>query len=542
VAVALLALALAVGPAARVASGNGLSAIRGSLAESRSAPQGIDTEYADDGRPEVFGGGVLMPANSAQPGAVDPTEYVVGPGDVFLLNLTGSVTHAFTLPVGPEGTLFLPAIGSVNLAGLTLAQARTEVLHRIAAQYRGVTADFRLTQARTMQVYLTGSVRLPGPVTVEGYGRIADVLTDALLMPDASRRNIVIHRHARTPATGTDVVADLVRFRLTGDMSGNPRLRDADVIYVPAVRCSVEVRGAVPHPDTYELGSSDSLRTLIALAGDPLPSANGEGLLLRFRDSHTTDSTSFRLDDVMSGAFSPALRDGDHVFLYLQPRFHVLEQAAIEGEVRRPGAYPLVPGRTRLTDLVHAAGGFLDRANLASIRVFRGTAGSHDADPEVERLAHLSRHEMTSSEYEVLRSRITAQREAYRIDWARLQQLPELDVVMQDGDIVRVEPVVAWVRVEGEVRRPGVVTFDPSRSIADYVRLSGGFSRRAARGQVRVTRSITGQSILGRDVGALSSGDLIWVPERGEVPVWQTTQAVILVLAQVATVILAIKR
>jgi len=483
-------------------------------------------------------------STSALSGAVDPALYVVGPGDLFQLNLSGRITRSITLQVGPEGTLFLPGAGSLPVAGLTLEQARRAVIHGLAGQFRGVTVDFRLARVRLMQVYLTGEVRNPGPVAVPGYCRASDVLIDSLLTQRASRRNISIARRNASGASGsmTTLTADLERFRRTGDVTGNPLLRDGDILNVPAVGSRISIDGAVSHPLLMDYAPGDSLRTLLAMAGGPLPAAAGQGLLVRFRDATTIDSVSFEVANVLAGEYNPALRDGDRAYVYFQPRFHQMEQATIFGEVRRPGSYPLATGRTRLTDLVTLAGGFMDRADLSTIRVFRASGFGQETDPELERLAKLSRREMTSSEYEVLRARQSARREDYRVDWHRVLESRDLDIVLHDGDIVRVDPVIAAVRVDGEVRRPGVVQFVERRSVDEYIRLAGGYSDRAARGQVRVTRAVTGQTILARDVTSIAPGDLVWVPERGEVPVWQTVQSVILVLAQIATVILAIKR
>ena len=105
-----------------------------------------------------------------------------------------------------------------------------------------------------------------------------------------------------------------------------------------------------------------------------------------------------------------------------------------------------------------------------------------------------------------------------------------------------VDKAVASVRVEGEVLRPGLVRFEKGRNVNEYVRLTGGFSNRASRGQVRITRAVTGQTILARDISTLEPGDLVWVPERGETANWQNLQSILLVLAQIATVIIAVRR
>ena len=82
----------------------------------------------------------------------------------------------------------------------------------------------------------------------------------------------------------------------------------------------------------------------------------------------------------------------------------------------------------------------------------------------------------------------------------------------------------------------------PRRTVREYVSLAGGFSERAAPRKVRITRSVTGQSLRARDVQAVAPGDLIWVPERPDVTVWEHLKTLITVGAQVATLIIAVRR
>src|SRR5262249_4531712 len=109
------------------------------------------------------------------------------------------------------------------------------------------------------------------------------------------------------------------------------------------------------------------------------------------------------------------------------------------------------------------------------------------------------------------------------------------------GDVVRVDAVLASVRVEGEVKRPGLVQFEPKRQVKEYISLAGGYGERANSKGVRVTRAVTGQTIMARDVSSLAPGDLIWVPEKGESNLYQNFMTLMLVAAQIATVFIALR-
>ncbi len=468
---------------------------------------------------------------------VDPDAYVVGPGDLFQLTLSGRVTRSEYITVGPEGDLLVPGTGLLRLSGLTLTEARRKLLAWLADEFRGVRIDLQLSRVRYMRVYLTGDVKEPGTTQVTATSRLSEALPAPALLDGASRRNVELRRH-----DGTRVTGDLDLFNRTGSYVLNPFLQDGDIIHVPTATEFIDVHGAVARPGRFELGPADSLRTLLDLSGGPLPSAQADRcLLVRWRTPAEAESLWFALADVYSGVTNPSLRDGDHAFIFFTSRFHVLEQAGVYGEVENPGVYPLVTGQSRLSHLIGAAHGFLARADLSKIRVYRATR-SAETDPEFDRLVRLSRAEMTDTEYEILRAKLASRREDYRVDWFRLEQSSELDVLLRDGDIVRVDPLIASVRVEGEVRRPGIVEFEPRRTVNAYIKLAGGYSDRAAGSKVRITRAVTGQSLRAKDVQEVAPGDLIWVPERPDVTVWQHLQTLVTVAAQVATVIIAVRR
>jgi protein involved in polysaccharide export with SLBB domain len=174
--------------------------------------------------------------------------------------------------------------------------------------------------------------------------------------------------------------------------------------------------------------------------------------------------------------------------------------------------------------------------------VRRANTGASLDDPELQRLLRLSRLELTDSEYSILRTRLAGQREEYRVDWNRLLQVgPALDILLVGGDVIEVERLVNSIRVDGEVRRPGIVEYRPGFKVRDYIDKAGGLSKRAWGGKVRVTRSVTGQTLLARDVASLDPGDFIWVPEKPDITLWQQMTTVLMAVGQIATIVLAIE-
>jgi len=470
-------------------------------------------------------------------GAIDPKEYIVGPGDVLMMLLWGKVSRSMTLEVGPEGVVLLPGAGTFRVDGLTLAEVQKQLLERMGREFRGVNMDVRLVVPRQFRVYLTGQVKNAGPLAVRGGSRVTDAISPSMMLETGSRRRVeVLHKN------GTREIADLDLFDRTGSTSANPFIRDGDVINVPVLTDFLYADGAVARPGRYELGPNDSLLTLFRLAGDPLPAADAErALLIRWRQPFQPESLWFRLDEVYSRRTNPVLREGDRLYVYFIPQYHLQHEVTILGEVARPGVYPIQEGRHKLSDIVSSAGGFLPGADLSAIRVQRRTTASSDKDPELDRMLRLSRDDMTPSEYAALQTKLANLKEEYRVDWNRLiAAKQDLDLLLRDGDVVRVERLVSSVRIDGEVNRPGVMQYVQGQTVEDYVRAAGGYTNRAWKSKVRVSRSVTGQTLVAKNVKTLDPGDLVWVPEKPERDLGRNIAAVLIALAQVATIVIAI--
>lgn len=474
----------------------------------------------------------------AQPGPIDPDKYLLGPGDVLEIDLWGPLTRNIPLVVSPEGTILIPGRGPVPVAGKTLGWMRNRLLEVVAATYRGVHAEVRLVQLRTFKVFMIGAVKNSGPMEVSSVTRASEAVTLAEPQPGASRRNIEVRRR-----DGSTQRLDLDRFNATGSERFDPTLVDGDVVVVGRTREVIGVAGGVSQPGSFEYAVGDSLSTLLTLSGGPLPSATPErALLVRFDSAAQRESVWVNLLEIQGGKGDLALRDGDQLFVGTQSRYHDLPAVAIVGEVEHPGSYPIEVGRDRFTDLVRWAGGFRPYANQGAVVLVREPAATEN-DPEFDRLARLSRSEMTESEYAKFQTRLAERKNSFRLDWSRIQKGgTDVDPLLVGGDVVRVDQLVPSVRIEGQVRRPGLVDYLPGRKLTEYVDLAGGFTDRAARSNISVSRTLTGQVVPASSVTGLQPGDFIWIPERRDVDAWAVFRDVVTVATQVAVLIYTLSR
>jgi polysaccharide export outer membrane protein len=92
-------------------------------------------------------------------------EYKLGPGDEIEVNLIvgeNDITLDHELVVGPDGKVYFPRVGEVNLLGLTIPEAKKLVNSRIRDIYKeNYDFSFRLVQPRKVRLYLSGTEDKP---------------------------------------------------------------------------------------------------------------------------------------------------------------------------------------------------------------------------------------------------------------------------------------------------------------------------------------------------------------------------------------------
>ncbi|MDX1961751.1 MAG: polysaccharide biosynthesis/export family protein [Pirellulales bacterium] len=138
--------------------------------------------------------------------------------------------------VNPEGTIGLPAIGSVLAQGLTLEELKREIDLRYSAMIKGIEVTPVLQQRAPRYVYVLGEVRNPGRYTLEGPTTVMQTLALAGGQNvGANLRQVVIFRR------GDDwrLLATMVNLQNAALLAREPCpagelwISDSDVVLVP---------------------------------------------------------------------------------------------------------------------------------------------------------------------------------------------------------------------------------------------------------------------------------------------------------------------
>ena len=515
-------------------------------------PWGATPALAQAGEPPSGAQSRALPPTESSPpieGRVDPGTYRVGPGDEFAFRHSDLLDPKI-LRVSPAGEILFPDAGAVFVAGLTLREAEAKVRESLRSYVRGKGLVFTLYRPRRFRLQVLGEVGSPGVVTLTAPVRASEAIAAAGgIAPGGARRGIVVRR-------GPDSLrVDLVRYGTAGDLSGNPLVFETDVIFVPASGRRVQILGAVPHQGRYDLVPGDHVSDLVALAGGlSREAAPDRAELERFDAEGGRERRTVPLAGALAAprsAEDPELQERDRLFI--PAKVHYDEGAFVEvgGEVVHPGLYPIREGVDGLRSVLERAGGFTEFADLGRARIER-SVGSAARDTAFLRLAGEHQDLLTNQERAYVKAR-AREREAVSADLSRVLATAGDpldggkrgaagggDLALLDGDRIVVPRRYPSVSVQGEVRSPGLVAYEPGRRAADYVRAAGGFTDQASKSHVRVTVARTGQQMKAGEMGVLQAGDTIWVPAKPERNTWATLRDILTTAAQIATVYLVI--
>ena len=273
-----------------------------------------------------------------------PPDYVVGPGDAFIVQVFSGVDLQYNLVVTREGKLLVPEIGDLQVAGLTFTEVKTLIAESISRTRLGVKVVVTLAELHSIQVMLVGEVMQPGSYTVSGLSSLLNTLiTTGGVKRTGSLRSIQVKRNGELVST-----LDLYELLLRGDTSSNIYLRHGDVIFIPPIRSVVSIAGEVVRPAIYELKNEESVADIINLAGGLLATANPSKTQIERIEA----SGTYSLIQVTpaSGSTTSAIKNGDLIRIF--PVIDKVERVVLlSGNVLTPGGFEWYEGM-RVSDLI----------------------------------------------------------------------------------------------------------------------------------------------------------------------------------------------
>ena len=485
-------------------------------------------------------------SRAAYESVIQSGRYIVGPGDMFAVVLdTGEELDSREIAVGAGGDLVVPYVGSVSVAGKSLAEAYRAIQAAVDARFQQLDIAVTLSRLRTFSANVIGDVQFPGAYGVQGVEQVSELIVKAGGLVDdgrrrASSRNIQILHLENGQWQPSGRRADLMMWNLTGKEQYNPFLLDGEQIFVPSRNDSMSVSGVVHQPGNYEYAPGDRVSDLLRLGGGVRERANPESAQVLRR------SQQIAIDLERAIAGDPErdllLQAGDKLYVRGEETW-----VYIEGEVRFPGAYPLEEGLTLKILLERAQikqNASLEQASLIRRVNFEERDVAED-DIVLTRLLDIERSQRTDEEEALIALKTQQLSGRLPVDFASLMAgNRQQDILLRDGDVIRLPRFVPSVRVYGAVRAPANTPYDSTYVVNDYILRAGGLATRAKKNEIVIIQGSTGNAISdAQPQRRVDPGDAIYIPATTPVPGqgYRLFREVLTVSASIASLILTIQ-
>ena len=290
----------------------------------------------------------LNPPSTFAPLNIVPVtpDYVVGPGDELLIQVWGQVTLNGRYVVDRSGSIYIPQVGSVHVAGLSFAQMHDFLKAQMGRVFRNFDLNVNMGQLRSIQVFVVGQARRPGSYTISSLSTLVNALfATGGPTPQGSLRHIQLKRGGKVI-----VDFDLYDLLLHGDKSKDEQLLPGDVIYIPPAGPQVAVAGSVNAPAIYELKSPDNTTVgdILELAAGLTNVASRETVRIERVDERRMRSITEVPLDALGKA--TVLHDGDLLEL-MAVVAQYKDAITLRGNVANPGRYAWRAG-IRVRDLL----------------------------------------------------------------------------------------------------------------------------------------------------------------------------------------------
>ena len=410
-----------------------------------------------------------------------PQDYILGPGDKLNIQYFGNNKARTDTFISRNGSINLPLLGPISIAGLDLENAEELIKKRVGEELIGTEVYISLSELRSINVYIVGAAYKPGTYNVSALSTLTNVIF-ATGGPDkvGSLRNIQVKREGKLIKA-----YDFYRLLLEGDTSQDMRLLEGDTIFYPLIENTVRIDGSVQRPGNYEILEGNTLSQVLQFSG----LQNKADIKIQFsRFEKVINERKVRILDDIEESTNILIKDGDSINI-LRSSKQDQANVLLSGEFLYPGYYDISAGQTIL-EIIDQAGGFTELAYPEGAVFTRESVREQQKESYEKNAQNLERSlvdavssgsqidgeaYMAISEFiEKLRAQEPIGRQVASIDEYSLQSDPKLNFTLQDGDSIFIPKRSTSISVVGEVLNSTTLLFKEELSIQDYIDLAGG--------------------------------------------------------------------
>ena len=456
----------------------------------------LSEEYALNNGTERYGLSIFRTMQTSFMPINEPnfdSNYIVDFGDSFNIKVTGTKNTEYSADVQRDGSLFIENVGNVFISGLDISQAIATIKNKFNSTIIGEDIFINLSEVRDIQVLITGDSFAPGIYTLNGNTNILHALSMSGGIKEAgSLRSLDIKRNGKKIKE-----YDVYNAILKGEINFNQKLQSGDSIIINSVQNLVRVSGGIKRPGLYELKKDETLFDLISFANGYSSSKSDKKLEYTYSLGADVITKKISVEDLKS--ITPI----DGASLYIP--FHKKNYVEVSGEVKNPGIYPISDSDS-ISTIIKRAGGYKKNSypfagilyNKSAKRIEKDSA-KKSYDYFIKSLTNMTLSpsdtsssgsiiEIASLLSEYIDSEFLGRIQA-NFDLLDIQNNPNKDTLLSDGDRIVIPKLTDQVYVFGEVAQGGAKRYDDSLDYKDYIlSKSGGFTKFADKSGIYIIR------------------------------------------------------
>ena len=459
-------------------------------ANVQTAPPGAQPfDYSVNLKSDVFGANLFTGAFARQGGTQFNPDYMINVGDSIQVLLWGAFQFQAVLTVDPQGNIFLPNVGPVRLLGVQNKDLQSVVDSALGRVFRtNVFSYASLAAAQPVRVYVGGYVHRPGAYPGTSMDSILHYL-DLAGGIDPDRGSFLDVQVKR----GTRIRADinLYDFLLDGEIP-QVQLADGDVIFVGPRANTVRVEGLAENAKRFEFSKSQLSLSEVAALAKPKPEATHVRVV---RNTGVTKNVDYY---PLADGPNVSVRDGDELAFTADKKLGTIT-VRVEGEHESAQEYVL-PYGAHLGDLMSKIQ-FSERSDRANLQLFRQSVKTRQKELLNTSLRSLETAALTARSGTSDEARLRKDEADLILRWVDRakkiepngqvvisQATDNNDLLLENGDVVRVPTKDGLVLVSGEVLFPNAVAYDSHLTVEDYINRAGGFTNKADSSRIIVAR------------------------------------------------------
>ena len=387
-------------------------------------------------------------------------------------------------------------------------------------------------------VFRPGQYQLENGLTLQQLIKKADGITEDAFLPRGYITRL-------KPDNTTELISFDLGKLISGAAPDIPLQRE-DVINISSIfdlreEYNVSIDGEIRQPGTFAYTENQSLEDLILLAGGFTEGASSKRIEISRRVKNSNiNSLSAKTAEVYQVDVDKNLRllgpkfilqPFDIVTIRNETGYEVQRQVRVEGEVLYPGTYTITSKDERISDIVQRAGGLTALAYASGASLKRPGAENNTgknkidkATEDQEKLLKFQRLQETAKDSVDIAKQQQLLRNVYvgiNLDEILSKPRSNYDLILEEGDILRVPKQLQTVKVSGEVLFPVTTIFSTGKGFKEYISQAGGFSDKSlkrrsyiiyANGSVKSTKKF----LFFNNYPVVKPGSEIFVPKRAE--------------------------